>query len=464
MKENDFDIAVLGAGSAGYAAARTAAQAGRKVALVEGGKELGGLCILRGCMPTKALLYAAEVRHLCKMGPVWGIHPREVSFNLHEVIARKDRQIREFADYRRQQLEKGKFTFLRAQASFQDAHTLLLDNGTTLRASHFIVCTGSKVSEPPLADLSRVGYMTSDDALTCEQLPESMVVLGGGAVALEFAQYFARFGVKVTVIQRSPQVLRDLDTDCAKSLEGAFRREGIKVYTGTRLLEVRRSGALKTVVFEHQGEKVEVVAEQILHALGRTAATDALGLERAGVATIGHHQIRTDLSQRTSVPHIYAAGDCTGPHEIVHVAIQQGEIAAHNILHPDQPRQMDYRLLVHVVFTDPQVAQVGLNEKEAKASGIPFLASSYPFNDHGKSLIMEALDGFVKLLADPTTGKILGGSVVGPVGGELIHEIVVAMAKNMTVQELAATPHYHPTLAEIWTYPAEDLAAQIPAH
>jgi pyruvate/2-oxoglutarate dehydrogenase complex dihydrolipoamide dehydrogenase (E3) component len=164
---------------------------------------------------------------------------------------------------------------------------------------------------------------------------------------------------------------------------------------------------------------------------------------------------------QTTAPHIYAAGDCTGPHEIVHIAIQQGETAVHNLQHPRQKRAMDYRLLLSVVFTDPQVAAVGLTEQTARERGIPFLAASYPFNDHGKSLIMEAKDGFVKLLAHPKTGEILGGACVGPAGGELIHEVVVAMAKRMTVKEFAAVPHYHPTLAEIWTYPAEELADQV---
>jgi pyruvate/2-oxoglutarate dehydrogenase complex dihydrolipoamide dehydrogenase (E3) component len=183
-------------------------------------------------------------------------------------------------------------------------------------------------------------------------------------------------------------------------------------------------------------------------------------LDQAGVKTEKDRIITNKLMQ-TSMPHIYAAGDCAGPHEIVHIAVTQGELAAHNIANPNSPRPMDYRLLISVVFTDPQVAFVGLTEKEAKAHGVPYLTASYPFNDHGKSLIMEAKDGFVKLLADPKSGEILGGSCVGPVGGELIHEIVTAMAKRMTVHELAATPHYHPTLAEIWTYPAEELAGQI---
>jgi pyruvate/2-oxoglutarate dehydrogenase complex dihydrolipoamide dehydrogenase (E3) component len=164
---------------------------------------------------------------------------------------------------------------------------------------------------------------------------------------------------------------------------------------------------------------------------------------------------------QTSVPNIYAAGDCTGPHPLVHLAVEQGEIAAHNVLHPRKKSRMDYRLLTRVVFTDPQIATVGLTEAEASAAKVPFLSASYPFADHGKSLIMEAKDGFVKLLANPKSGEIIGGACVGPLGGELIHEIIAAMSKRMTVAELAALPHYHPTLAEIWTYPAAELAERI---
>ena len=263
------------------------------------------------------------------------------------------------------------------------------------------------------------------------------------------------------MIQRSPHVLKEFDVDAAAVVETVFRREGIKLFTDTRLLDAWASGRKKGVTFEHGGKRIRVQADEILLALGRSPNTSGLGLENAGVK-LDYGRIVTNARMQTSAPHIFSAGDCTGPHEIVHIAVQQGEIAAHNIIHSRKPRRMDYRLLTNVVFTDPQVATVGLTEKAATAQGIPFRAASYPFNDHGKSLIMEALDGFVKLLADPRTGEILGGCCVGPVGGELIHEISVAMAKRMTVHEFAATPHYHPTLAEIWTYPAEELMELIP--
>jgi pyruvate/2-oxoglutarate dehydrogenase complex dihydrolipoamide dehydrogenase (E3) component len=462
LKQFDFDVAVLGAGSAGYAAARTATAAGLKTVVLEGGKEVGGLCILRGCMPSKALLYAAEVRHLAQHGATWGLKPGKIGFDFQKVMARKAAMIEDFASYRRKQLDSGKFKFIRANARFLDAHTLALDSGKKLTAKHFVIGTGSLVSPPPLPSLEAVGYITSDHALSLTKLPKSLIVLGGGAIACELAQFFARFDVKVTQIQRSPHVLREFDDDAGTVIETVFTREGIQLFTGTKLLNAARKGKRKVVEFEQNGKKLRAEADEILLALGRSPNTATLGLENAGVKT-ENDRIIANTQMRTSAPHIYAAGDCTGPHEIVHIAIQQAEIAAHNIANPRRPRSADYRLLTSVVFTDPQVAIVGLTEKEATARKIPFLAASYPFNDHGKSLIMEALDGFVKLLANPKTGEILGGCCVGPSGGELIHEINVAMAKRMTVHEFAATPHYHPTLAEIWTYPAEELADQIPA-
>jgi pyruvate/2-oxoglutarate dehydrogenase complex dihydrolipoamide dehydrogenase (E3) component len=490
----DYDVAILGGGSAGYAAARTAAGAGLKTVVIEGGSEVGGLCILRGCMPSKALLYAAEVRHLAQHGATWGLKPGRIGFDFKRVMARKSAMIEDFASYRRKQLETGKFKFIRANARFVDAHMLeltlrnesrgsrrkeahsnnaecgtrsaelsqsLLTSAVTLTAQHFVIATGSVVSPPPLPVLDEVGYIKSDHALSLRKLPKSLIVLGGGSIACELAQFFARFDVKVTQIQRSPHVLKEFDDDASVVVETVFRLEGIRLFTGTKLLNARRSGRHKVVEFEQNGKRLRAEAEEILFALGRSPNTAELGLENAGVK-MESGRIVTDTRMQTSARHIYAAGDCTGPHEIVHIAIQQAEIAAHNLANPRRPRVADYRLLTSVVFTDPQVATVGLTEKQAAARKIPFLVASYPFNDHGKSLIMEALDGFVKLLANPKTGEIIGGCCVGPVGGELIHEINVAMAKRMTVREFAATPHYHPTLAEIWTYPAEELAEKIP--
>ncbi len=461
MKQFDYDLAVVGGGSGGYAAARTAAASGLKVAVVEGGNEVGGLCILRGCMPTKALLHAADVLHLCRKASTWGLQIAKAEFDFTKVMARKDQVIREFANYRQQQLSGGKFQFIRANARFTDPHSLSLDTGQSFTAKHFVLSTGSSIAPSPLPHLNEVGFIDSDDALELTRLPKSLIVLGGGAVAVEFAQFFQRMDVEVTLVQRSEHLVRDFDSDAGIELAKVFQREGMKVFSDTRLLDAYTDGKLKGVTFQQDHHPRKVSAEEIFFGLGRIPNTARLNLEGIGVAT-DYGRIITNPQMQTTVPHIYAAGDCTGPYEIVHIAIQQGEIAAHNIAHPHKKKTIDYRLITSVVFTDPQLATVGLTEQEARAKCIPYLVATYPFNDHGKSLLMDATDGFVKLLASPETGELLGGGCIGPNGGELIHEIIAAMHKNMTVHELASMPHYHPTLAEIWTYPAEELAEKIP--
>ncbi|HLX69351.1 MAG TPA: NAD(P)/FAD-dependent oxidoreductase, partial [Verrucomicrobiae bacterium] len=322
MKSNDnhdYDVAIVGGGSGGYAAARTAAAAGLKTVVIEGGEEVGGLCILRGCMPTKALLYAAEIMHLASHPEPWGIRS-EVSFDFTKVMARKNTLIKEFADYRTQQLTAGKFKFIRATARFTDAHTVELSTGEKLTAKHFVIATGSSVAPSPLPHLNDVGYLDSDGALKLTKLPRSVIVLGGGAVALEFAQFFARFGVKVTLIQRSPHVLHEMDSDAAEVIENVFRREGMTVYTGTKLTEARRLGGQKEVFFQHEGETRRALAEEIFFALGRVPNIAGLALEKIGVQ-LEFGRIVTNAQMQTSVPHIYAAGDCTGLHEIVHIAV-----------------------------------------------------------------------------------------------------------------------------------------------
>lgn len=456
----DFDVAIIGGGSGGYAAARTTAAAGLKTVVIEGGEEVGGLCILRGCMPTKALLYASDVLHLTRTAKTWGIRVGKAGFDFKKVMERKEAMIKDFAEYRHGQLKDGRFRFIRAHAHFLDPHSLQLSNGERITARNFVISTGSSIAPSPLPHLREVGCLTSDTALSLAKLPKSLIVLGGGPVAVEFAQFFRRFDVKVTLIQRSEHLLRDFDVDASNEIEKVFKREGITVYSCTKLEDVFREKRLKGISFRHKDEIVRVKAEEILFALGRVPNTASMQLNNAGVETefcriISNHEMQTSAS------HIYAAGDCTGPYEIVHIAIQQGEIAAHNIINPGARKTVDYRLLTSVVFTDPQVASVGLTEKEAIARSVPYLVASYPFADHGKSLIMDAKDGFVKLLANPESGEIIGGSCVGPVCGELIHEIIACMHKRMTVHELAVMPHYHPTLAEIWTYPAEDLSERI---
>lgn len=477
MSGFEFDAAILGGGSAGYAAARTLAAGGAKVAVIDGARELGGLCILRGCMPTKALLHAAELRHAFTAAQDWGITiegeqdfkgaptQANVYVNLKRLMARKNHLIQEFAKYRQRQLADGRFTVLRAHAKFVTPHTVQLSTGQVLSAAHFVIATGSQIAPPPFRALAGRQILDSDSALNLTSLPEDLAVLGGGAVACEFAQIFARLGVTVSLVQRSPQLLRHFDADVAEELAKAFVREGIRVFKPAK---IEHLGPLmgRFEIRLRIGNEVrlrDIYLKQVFNGLGRLPSTGHLDIANAGVELLPSGHIRTDLRQRTSAAHIFAAGDCAGPHEVVHVAIQQGETAARTILQGDRAQPMDYRLMIQVVFTDPQVAMVGLSEKAAAAQGIAVRVVTYPFNDHGKSMILGAKEGFVKLLAAPESGEILGGAAVGPQAGELIHEVVVAMSQRMTVAQLAAVPHYHPTLAEIWTYPAEELAEKLAA-
>jgi pyruvate/2-oxoglutarate dehydrogenase complex dihydrolipoamide dehydrogenase (E3) component len=463
----DYDIAILGGGSAGYAAAHKAAMEGLKAVVIEGARELGGLCILRGCMPSKALLYAADVLHLARQAKTWGLKIPKAGFDFEAVMARKQAMINDFAGYRDAQLHSNKFALVRARAHFADAHTVALthareDSPKSITARNFVICTGSISAPSSLPGLDKVGFLNSDTALDLKRLPKSLIVLGGGPIAVELAQFFCRFDVKVTLIQRSEHLLREFDTDAAVALEKALVSDGIEVWSDTKLLGAFREKGRKGVSFQFHNQIKNVTASEILFALGRCPAIHGLGLEKIGVRTVDG-RIVINAQMQTSVSHIYAAGDCASPYQIVHIGIAQGEIAAHNIAHPRKKKRMDYRLLTSIVFTDPQVAYVGLTEKAACERNVPFLADSFPFHDHGKSMIMDVKNGFVKLLANPSSGEILGGACVGPMGGELIHEIIAAMQKRMTVVELAAMPHYHPTLAEIWTYPAAQLSSFIKA-
>ena len=462
MEENEtFDFIVVGGGSAGYAAARTFHERGGKVAMVDGAGELGGLCILRGCMPSKTLIYSAEALHFARQGAVFGFAAGSPKADLSAMQARKKKVIAEFADYRRGQIEDGRFTLFREHASFVDEHTLSLGPDRLIRGDKILVATGSEVSVPSIPGLSEVPYKTSDDVLELSVVPPECIVLGGGVVACELAQFLSRVGSRVTLLQRSPRILREFPAEASRAVETAMTEEGINLLTGVSLEGFRSSGEERTEVsFLHDGEARTLETGFLFLALGRTPATRGMGLAETGVELLPGGRIGTNEFQQTSLPGIYAAGDCSGPHEIVHVAIRQGETAAlHALGQPVEP--MNYDQLLTVVFTDPQVARVGLSPDRLKERGIDFLSASYPFDDHGKSILMEAKHGYVAVHAERSTGRVLGAECTGKDAGELIHSLSVAVSLGATVHALVQADWYHPTLSEIWTYPLEDLAEEI---
>ena len=453
----DFDVVVIGGGSAGYAAASTAQSAGAKVAIVDKGP-LGGLCILRGCMPTKTILRSSDIFSLMRRAKEFGLSVQNPSADLAAINDRKNQLIAEFASYRVEQLNDPRFTLIQENASFISQNVLKV-GGKTLTAKSFIIATGSSIAEFPVNGLAESGYLTSDDILELRQAPESMIVLGAGPVAVELAQFFCRIGTRTTLIQRSEHILSKGDEDLARPVEARFREEGMEVFTTTKLLRVEKSGAIRTVFFTHDGKEKSATAETILQALGRKPNIDGLNLSAAEVST-NRGRVEVDQKMRTNIPHIYAVGDVNGLHEIVHIAIEQGEVAAHNATQKES-RQFDDRLKTSVTFTDPPVASVGLSEKECRSESIPYLTASYPFNDHGKSMCLGETHGHVKLLCAPDSGEIIGAHIVGPEAGEMIHQMITLMHYKGTVHDLIKIPHYHPTLSEILTYPAEELSKKL---
>ncbi len=464
--QTEFDFLVLGGGSAGYAAARTAAAQGLRVGVVEGGAEVGGLCILRGCMPSKAMLESASRYRTLVRAMEFGLRAENIAVRPDEIQLRKQKLIAEFADYRRGQLESARFTFFRGRAHFVDAHTVVvqpLEGGELrLRSRTFLLATGSRIRRPEIPGIDLPGLWDSDLFLNSSEIPDSIVIMGAGPVGLEAAYYLAALGGKVTVVQRGRHLLHAADPDVSDALQHGLEAVGIRFYTGTQLRSIERDGALWVVRFE-QGERTQqVAATRAMNAMGRVPELESLQLSAAGVQwSPGDLPLRS--GQQTNQPHIFAAGDVCGPFEIVHLAIAQGEIAARNAARylrgEDEPfEKMDYRLKVFACFTEPQVAMVGAHEAELQDARRAYQTASYPFADHGKSLVHGETEGFVKLLADSATGEILGGAVVGPQASELIHEVVVAMRFRATVHQFSLIPHYHPTLSEIWTYPAEELA------
>ena len=457
MKTFRYDLVVIGAGSGGFAAARTARSLGASVALVDHGP-LGGLCILRGCMPSKTLLASSDLAAEIRAGRELGIAADITQIDLAHIMARKREIIAGFADHRIEGIKS--FPLYEGQATFESATRLFVGDDVTLEATSFIIATGSVVAPVVVPGLEDVGFVDSDAVLEAGALPASIVVLGGGYVGAELGQFLSRMGVQTTFVIRAKHLLSTEDRDVGDALTLYFRKEGIEVIAGAFPTHVDRQDGKKVVHYVRDGTPGSVAADEIFYALGRVPNMAGLGLDRAGVLCHKVTGIEVGPDLRTCAPNIFAVGDVTGVYPLVHVAIYQGEVAARNAV-TGSAEAADYALQkTHTIFTDPQVAVAGASEKELQAARIPYLTGSYAFGEHGKAIAINKTKGFVKMMASPE-GRILGAAIVGADASDLIHEVIVAMYYRGTVQEFAKIPHLHPTLAEILTYPAEDIADQI---
>ena len=444
---------VIGAGSAG-----TAASLGKRVALVEQGP-FGGLCILRGCMPSKTLIRSSELAYLFRNSEPLGLKPGSLHIDYPKIISRKNKIIAGFADYRFNEAKSNPcISLVDGSARFVSPHEVEA-GGRLLKGEKFVISAGSRVSVPDIPGLNETGFITSDQALELDRLPRSLAILGGGVIALELGQHFHRMGVKVYLLARGGRLLRREDPVVGETICRIFQEEGMTVLTGAATESVSRGDEFKEVLFSYGGKRQTVSVDEILVATGRGPFLDRMNLEVTRVEQTNDGIVVND-EMETNVPGIFAAGDAAGIYKMAHIAVYQGEIAGHNAF-SEKKRKADYRVVPEVIFTDPPYSRVGLSEEEAKALGIPVEVASYPYDDLGKAICTGQTTGFARLIAHAKSGEILGAQILGAESGAMIHEMAVALWYRATVHQFAQVPHFHPTLSEILTYPAEELALRI---
>ncbi len=440
-----YDLVVIGGGTAGLVAAAGGASLGAKVALVERDK-LGGECLHRGCVPTKALVKSARVARLVNRAEEFGVKTGGVEVDFPAVMERMRRVIETVGegDDPDRFRKMGVALFLEQEAYLDSPHEVAVD-GRRLETRSVIVATGSHPSVPPISGIEEVGYLTYVEALELEKLPSSIVIVGSGPVGSEFAQIFARFGARVTLIDAAPHPLPIEDREVGEALERCLEADGVTFLGGYKVEEARFEDGEKVLVARSErGEKIEARGEEVLLALGCEPTVDGLRLENAGVE-LGNGGLKVDENLKTTAPSVYAAGDVTGIYPFTHVAEYQRRIALRNALFPAKSKA-DHEVVPWATFTDPEVAMVGLTEEEARERHGHVRVFRQPFGGIDRGVANGETDGFVKIVTG-RRGRILGGHVIGPEAGNLIHEIVLAMRKNVPIQDLSTTIHVYPTLS-----------------
>ncbi|MDK2836491.1 MAG: dihydrolipoamide dehydrogenase [Thermosediminibacterales bacterium] len=463
---NNTEIAIIGGGPAGYVAALRASQLGAKVAVVEN-RDLGGTCLNRGCIPTKALLQSTEVFKLVKNASRFGVTAGEASIDFAKAVARKNAVVKQLVTGVNYLLKSSNVEVINATASFTGKNEVELTKPDgqkeKLTARKFIIASGSVPAMPPIPGIDSDGVITSDKALEITEPPKSMVIVGGGVIGVEFATIFASVGTKVTIIEMMPRLIPNIDAEVAETLKAVLKRQGIAIYLNSRVESIGDSTEGKAIEFiDEKGNKSAITAEKVLVSVGRRANIEGLGLEKAGIRT-ERGSIAVNDRMETNVPNIYAAGDVTGGILLAHVAFEEGKVAAENALGHESV--IDYKVVPSGIFTRPEIASVGLSEEEAKQAGHKLKIGRFPFRANGKALAMNESEGFVKIIADTKYGEILGVHIIGPHATDLIHEAALAIKLEATLEEIANTIHAHPTLAETMVEAALDadkIALHIP--
>lgn len=452
---------VIGGGSGGYAAAKTAIGQGLNVAVVEGASELGGLCILRGCMPTKALLETSNRLRAIREANEFGIQVGEPTLDLDALRKRKTKLIDGFKEYRVIGLEKGDFELIRGNATFTSPHTIEVKGHGEFTAKTFVIATGSDERIPAVPGLANSPFWTSDDIVQMPSVPQSVVVVGTGAVGMESAHLFQGLGSEVSIISRRKPLVSSVEPAVSEAMEKRCTDLGINLVFGEGLQKVAHDDSGFTLTLS---EGTVLNCDQLIMATGRAPRIAQLSLERAGFEP-DLRRIEINQHSQTSVPHIFAAGDCASPLAVVHLAVMQGEAAGANVasLLSLQPLEAtwDSRLDMFGIFTDPEIVQVGQTLDQAREAGIDAVSAEYRFDDQGKGEIVGEQHGLVMLVADKGSGEILGASGMGPHVIDYAHTITVAISQRLTVANFLKIPSYHPTLGEIWSYVAEELEDEL---
>lgn len=447
---SDYDLLIVGSGGAGMAAALRASEVGATAAIVESGV-IGGTCVNIGCIPSKYLIEAAHRFHLARTG-VPGISACEPQLAWRQVIEQK-RQIVE--TLRRERYidviaaHEG-ITLLKGTAELMGEGRVRVD-GRELRARKIIIATGTRPALPPIPGLADVDTLNSTTVMELENVPSSMIVIGGGAVGLELGQAFSRFGARVTVIEALEQILPAEDAQVAEALTDALRREGLEIYSGARVSRVTQAKHGYDVEIMDGGGAHNLHAEKLLVATGRRPNTEHLGLALAGVSVNDSGFIEVDEFMRTSNPDVFAAGDVTGGPGFVYVAALAGGIAAQAALaelSDEEPLRIELAATPRVVFTDPQVAAVGLTEAEARAAGHSVKTTAMPATYMPRAIVSGRTEGIIKLVADAESDRLLGAHIVSPNAGDVISEAVLVLRYGLTVQQLVASLHSYLTWSE----------------
>lgn len=445
------DVTVIGGGPGGYVAAIKAAKMGLDVALVEKA-HLGGTCLNCGCIPTKALVRSAEVFDSFKSAEAYGLEVVSPAVNMEKVIKRKNDIVERLVGGIQYLVEKNDICLVRGTGAFEDKNTLMVegkDQDTRIISKNIIIATGSETVHLPIPGKDAKVVVSSKEILDMTELPKELAVIGGGVIGMEFAFIYASFGVKVSVIEFLDDILQVLDRDVIGEITAAARQKGICLYTGSKVEEIIDTPDGKGIVrFIKGGESTYLAVDKVLMAVGRKPYLDGLRLEKAGIALNENGKgIQVNTRMQTNVDNIYAIGDATNIIQLAHVASHQGIVAVENIT--GHETEMDYSAVPSAIFTHPEIASVGLTEREARAKGMDVEVGTFPYGANGKALTKGDERGFIKVVKDKASSRIVGAAIVGINAADLIASLTLAMKNGLTTSQIAETIFAHPTTAEV---------------